>query len=365
MTTTPPADPAGLPAQALPAATVALARPSRRLLLGLAAFVLVFGAVGYAWRGNPAGWQAGPADSAANAPHSQGAAQFEAMAAKLAERLQREPGDAEGWSMLGRSYTVLGQPAQALAAFQRVVALRPDDAQALADLADAMGSAQDRRLAGEPERLVARALQLDPDNVKALALAGTIAYDRGDKALAAQHWARALQQVEPGSAIAQRLQGALADAQGAGTGQPATELAVAPVRASAPAMPPASPAAAASSVQARITLAPALAGRAGPEATVFIFARAVPADGQAAGAPRAPLAILRRQVKELPLEVMLDDSLAMSPALRLSGARQVVVGARISTSGNAMPQPGDFQGLSAPVAVGARGVAVTISDELR
>lgn len=343
MTTMPSADAAGSPGHAIPPAA---ARPSRRLVLGLAAFVLVFGAVGYAWRGNPAGWQAGPADSAANAPHRQGAAQFEAMAARLAERLQREPGDAEGWAMLGRSYTVLGQPAQALAAFQRVVALRPDDAQALADLADALGSAQDRRLAGEPERLVARALQLDPDNVKALALAGTIAYDRGDKALAAQHWARALKQVEPGSAVAQRLQGALADAQQAGTG-------------AAPA------AAAASSVQARIALAPALAGRAPAEATVFIFARAAAGDGEAAAAPRAPLAILRRQVKELPVEVTLDDSLAMSPALRLSGARQVVVGARISLSGEALPRPGDLQGLSAPVAVGARGVAVTIGEVLR
>lgn len=211
--TTSPADPAAL-ALAEAAAPAQPARPSRRLVLGLVAFVLVFGAAGYAWRGHPAGWQAGPDDSAANAPHQFGPAQFEAMAARLAERLQREPGDAEGWAMLGRSYAVLGKPRQSLAAYQRVVALRPDDAQALADLADATGAVQNRQLAGEPARLVARALQLDPDNVKALALAGTIAFDRGDKALAAQHWARALKQVEPGSAIAQRLQGALADAQG-------------------------------------------------------------------------------------------------------------------------------------------------------
>lgn len=371
MTTMPPADPAGSPTAARPAAVTAAAYPSRRLLLGLAAFVLVFGATGYVWRGNPAGWAAGPADSAANqaaqAPHSQGAAQFEAMAARLAERLQREPDDAEGWAMLGRSYAVLGRPAQSLAAFQRVVALRPDDAQALADLADAMGSAQDRRLTGEPERLVARALQQDPDNVKALALAGTIAFDRGDKALAAQHWARALKQVEPGSAIAQRLQGALADAQGTGAAGRPAEASAGSTTATAAAVAPASPAAAASSVQARITLAPTLAGRAGPEATVFIFARAVPADGEVspAGAARAPLAILRRQVKELPLEVTLDDSLAMSPALRLSGARQVVVGARISLGGEALPRPGDLQGLSAPVAVGARGVVVSIDGVLQ
>lgn len=189
------------------------ARPSRRLVLGLVAGVLVFGVAGHAWRGLPPGWQAGPADSAANAPHRLGPAQFEAMAARLAERLQREPDDAEGWAMLGRSYAVLGRPAQALAAFQRLAALRPDDAQALAELADATGAANGRQLAGEPARLVARALQLDPDNIKALALAGTIAFEAGDRALAARHWAHALERLPPDSPVAQRLRGALADAQ--------------------------------------------------------------------------------------------------------------------------------------------------------
>ena len=77
-----------------------------------------------------------------------------------------------------------------------------------------------------------------------------------------------------------------------------------------------------------------------------------------------PLAIVRTQVKNLPFDFKLDDSQAMSPASRLSGAKRVIVGARISKSGEAMPQPGDLEGLSAPVDVGAAGVVVEIKAKL-
>jgi cytochrome c-type biogenesis protein CcmH len=117
------------------------------------------------------------------------------------------------------------------------------------------------------------------------------------------------------------------------------------------------PGAAGASVQVRITLAPALAAKVSPEDTLFVFARA-PQGG------KAPLAIQRRQVKDLPLDVTLDDSMAMSPAMSLSTVSQVIVGARISKSGNAMPQPGDLQGLSPAVAVGSKGLALQIGDVL-
>ena len=279
------------------------------------------------------------------------------MAERLAERLKAKPDDAEGWSMLGRSYSVLEMFPQALTAFQRVIALRPEDAQGYVDYADALGMTQGRKLAGEPEKLIARALQLDPDNVKALSLSGTLALDRGDAAGAAQLWAHALQKTEPGSEMAQRLQGAIDDARQRAAGPPAPALAAA---AQAPAAAPAAlaaPAAAAGSVQVRISLAPALAAMASPDDTVFIFARALQGG-------KAPLAIQRRQVKDLPLQLTLDDSMAMSPALRLSSVSQVIVGARVSKSGNAMPQPGDLQGLSPAVAVGARGLQLQIADVL-
>ncbi len=360
---TPAAGSAGAGPAAAPAAAPVVppdARPSGRLLAGLGVFALVFAAAGYAWLGNPAALAVAPGvQASAKAVEGGGdisRAQFEAMAERLAERLKAKPDDAEGWSMLGRSYSVLEMFPQALTAFQRVIALRPDDAQGYVDYADALGMTQGRKLAGEPEKLIARALQLDPANVKALSLSGTLALDRGDAAGAARLWALALQKTEPGSEMAQRLQGAIDDARQRAGGPAAPALAGAQGQAAAPAARGA-PADAAGSVQVRISLAPALAAKASPDDTVFIFARALQGG-------KAPLAIQRRQVKDLPLQLTLDDSMAMSPALRLSSVSQVIVGARVSKSGNAMPQPGDLQGLTPAVAVGARGLQLQIADVL-
>jgi cytochrome c-type biogenesis protein CcmH len=111
-------------------------------------------------------------------------------------------------------------------------------------------------------------------------------------------------------------------------------------------------------ITGRLTLKAGLKGQVGPDDTVFIFARAP-------SGSKMPLAILRKKVSDLPLDFKLDDSLAMSPAARLSSASQVVVGARISKTGNAMPSPGDFQVLSAPMATGARDVRIEIAEAVR
>jgi cytochrome c-type biogenesis protein CcmH len=370
--------PAAAPAPAADAGTAAAApettptaeaapataeRPSRGLWLGLLSFVLLFGVGGYAWLGNPAGLAVGPgmpaAAQATAGSQMPSKADFSAMTDRLAERLKTTPDDVEGWTMLGRSYSLLERFPQALVAYQRVLALRPQDAQAHADVADAMAMSNGRKLDGEPEKLITRALELDPDNAKALGLAGTLAFERGDAATAARHWERALKATQPGSEMASRLREAVDEARKS-AGLPALPGdAAALATAAAAAAPPASGSApgAGASIQAHITLAPALAARAAPGDTVFIFARS-PQGG------RAPLAIQRRQVKDLPIDVTLDDSMAMSPAMRLSTVTQVIIGARISKSGNAMPQPGDLQGLSPVVAVGTRGLQLQIGEVL-
>jgi cytochrome c-type biogenesis protein CcmH len=105
-------------------------------------------------------------------------------------------------------------------------------------------------------------------------------------------------------------------------------------------------------------MSPAMRARVSPEDAVFIYARA-------ATGSRMPLALVRKQVKDLPISFTLDDSLAMSPAARLSGASQVVVGARVTKSGQAMAQPGDLEGVSAPMGVVASGVKLSISTEVK
>lgn len=338
------------------APAVATARPSRRLVAGLSVFVLAFGVLGYVWRGNFEGLRVSPGDPASMAAGGNGqitAEQIETMVANLAARLKDKPDDPDGWAMLGRSYAALGRPADAVAAYKKVVELRPKDAQALADLADGLAMANNRTLEGEPERLIAEAVKLDGRNVKALALAGTIAFNRNDYAGAVGYWQRAIDASEPGSEFAQQLQGALNEARNR-AGQPAVAAASAPAAAG----PKAPAAAAGAMVAGRVTLSKAIADRVAPGDTLFIFARA-------ASGPKMPLAILRKQAGDLPVEFQLDDSLAMSPAAKLSSAAEVVVGARISKSGNAMPQPGDLQVLSAPVALGTRGLVLEIADVVK
>lgn len=334
-----------------PRATGPAATPARvpaKLLGGLGALVLAIAAAGYWWTGSPelsaeALPAAGEGASApAGQPHAMSFDQIAAMADKLAVRMKEQPNDPEGWAMLARSYTVLGRNPEAVDAYKKAVDLRADDATLLADYADALAVKNNRSLSGEPAQLIARALKLDPDNLKALSLAGTEAFDRKDHAAAVKHWERIIQVGPADNALVQQVKGSVAEARELGKLPPAAAAASAPALATGPA-----------SVSGSVTLAAALAGQAGPTDTVFVFARAV------GGAPM-PLAVLKKQVKDLPIEFKLDDSMAMSPAAKMSGASQVVVSARISKSGDAIPQSGDLSGQSKPVAVGATGLKIEI-----
>ncbi|MGM9490171.1 tetratricopeptide repeat protein [Ideonella sp. YS5] len=338
---------------ALPART-ASTHPSRRLVWGLVAFVAAFGAAGTWWLGSREGWNTGPgarppappvtaadAQPPASSAHSMTLAQIQGMVDQLAARMRNEPGNAEGWLMLGRSYAVLGQFEPAIAAYRHVLTLEPKNAQALADLADALAVTRDGRFDGEPAQLVQQALSAEPDNLKALMLAGTVAFENKDYAAAVRHWEKAVRVGPPGSDLVKQARDNVAEArQLAGLPPPAADTA---------------PVAAGATIRGRVELAPALAAKAGPEDTVFVFAR--PAEGS-----RMPLAILKKRVRELPFDFVLDDSLAMSPQARLSQASRVVVGARISRSGQAMPQPGDLEAVSAPMAPGASTVKLVIAD---
>lgn len=300
-----------------------------------------------------------PEAKVAAAPHGDVTQQdMEAMVAKLAERMdKRPPGqveDTEGWVMLGRSYAAMQRFAQAQRAFARALQLMPNEAQILADQADVMAMMQGRNLEGEPLKLIERALQNDPSNLKALALAGTAAFERKDYTGALNFWGRALAAAPPGSDFAKGLEGGMAEARMAAGGMVAP---VAPAQ-TAVAAAPAAPAAQGSlpgnaSISGRVSLSPTLASRVAPGDTVFIFARA--AEG-----PRMPLAILKRTVGELPASFTLDDSMAMTPQFKLSSFPSVVVGARVSKTGNATPQSGDLETLSAPISGGNAAVELVI-----
>jgi len=337
-------------------------RPGRALWALTAAFAVVVAAIGYGWSGQAVSVWRGDAAQAVTSSSGEApsAEQIEAMVQRLADRLKTQPDDAEGWSMLARAYLVMERLDEAAQASARALQLRPDDPQALADHADVLAMKNGRTLQGEPMQLIERALRLDPDHVKSLALAGAAAFDVGDYGLAARRWERAAVLAPPGSPMAQQAREGAEEARrralaGSIPAAPAGGLpggAAGAAGATSSVLPPVSTA----RVTGRVELAPALAAQLGPLDTVFVFARH--ADAQAG---RMPLAILRAQARQLPLDFTLDDSMAMGPGTGLSSASRVVVVARISRSGQAIPQPGDLEGQSEPVAVGARGVRVEIS----
>ncbi len=115
---------------------------------------------------------------------------IEGMVARLAQRLEKDPNNAEGWQMLGRSYAALGKMSDAQAAYKKALDINPNNAQLLVDYADLLAF-QNKSIKGEPMRLVQKALQIDPNNLKALALGGTAYFEMGDYKKAEEYWTKA------------------------------------------------------------------------------------------------------------------------------------------------------------------------------
>ncbi|MDP2008148.1 MAG: c-type cytochrome biogenesis protein CcmI [Rubrivivax sp.] len=345
-------------------------RPSWNLVGLLSVVVVIVAGGGYLWTGSPGLPSAGAPGSQTEAaaqgdPHTMDEKQFADAVEKMAERLKSEPDNAEGWAILARSYARMGRFAEAVPTYEKALALAPDDPRLLADYADTVAMKNDRNLEGEPTKLVERALKIDPDNAKALALAGTAAFNRKDYTTAVRHWERLAKVAPPDATFLPQLQSSVDEARSLGgmppgprlvpTGAPAAPAAAAtpPKAEQAAGTAPAAPSAA--TVTGTVRLSPALLKQAAPDDAVFIYARA--AEGS-----RMPLAILRHQVKDLPLNFKLDDNMAMSPAAKMSLFPKLIISARISKSGQAAPAAGDLTGESSPVDKNANGVVIEIKD---
>jgi cytochrome c-type biogenesis protein CcmH len=219
------------------------ARPARRTALVLGLLIPV-GTLGlYRLLGAPelAAPRAVPAQQAAPSRTDDAQAQqIQQRVAALADRLRANPGDAQGWLMLGRSYAVLARYRDAVAAYRRAADLLPPQASLLADLADLTAMAQGKRFAGEPARLVQQALDLDPRHVKALALAGSVTFEARDYAAARGYWERALAELPADAPMGRSLRGSIAEASRLERAAAAAGLPVAPaaVTATAPSSPP-------------------------------------------------------------------------------------------------------------------------------
>jgi cytochrome c-type biogenesis protein CcmH len=279
------------------------------------------------------------------------------MAVALTRRLQDEPNSMEGWVMLGRVQRARGHFEESAEAFAKALALSRDDNLSI-ERAEVLAQKNGGSFAGEPWAIIQRVLTADPHHLNALFLAGSASYAELNFNTALRYWERAREVVPADSPDAPELDRAIAEARNK-MGLPAIPPRAANAPADAAASSPATKAAlAASSISGRVTLVKELQGLIAPTDTVFVYA--TPVTGS-----RMPIAILRTTADKLPLDFVLDDSMAMSPNAKLTGMDEVTVRVRISKSGQATAQPGDYGVSLTPVKPGSKGLNLMVRDTLQ
>jgi len=249
-------------------------------------------------------------------------ADINGMVEKLAKRMKDDPSDSQGWIMLARSYKVLKRYPEAVEAMRKAQAIIGDEPETLLQLADVIAMQNGGTLKGEPTTLIAKALEHDANNDMGLWLNGLANAEVGKFNDAIVSWQKFQSHYKPEDADFQEVQGLINQAQEA-LGQkvePKSEVKTA--------------ATSGVSIRVSVVLDDKFKAAANPEDTVFIYAQ--PAQGG-----KMPLAVVKKQVKDLPLEVTLDDSMAMMPAMTISSVANVQLSARISHSGNAIAQSGE------------------------
>ena len=271
------------------------------------------------------------------------------LAETLADKLQSQPENLQGWVMLGRTYRTLENFDASLKAYDTALKLSADDDLQLERI-EVMAMQRQGNFDGEPWRVIREILQKDPQHFGALLTAGSASYAEGKYADALKYWEQARKPLEANHPDLAGLENAIATVRDK-MGLPAKAASTGSSGSSGPA-------ASALNVSGQISLSAALKAKANPNDAVFVYA--TPANGD-----RMPLAIMKTTVSQLPLNFTLDDSTAMTPERKLSTAGEVFIKVRVSKSGNAMPQSGDLTGGSeGPVKVGSKGLKIEIKDQM-
>ncbi|MCG6859814.1 MAG: c-type cytochrome biogenesis protein CcmI [Chromatiaceae bacterium] len=295
---------------------------------------------------------------------------LEVMVKRLAEKLEQDPNNLKGWMMLGRTYFATGQPERALDALEKAYGLAPENPDVLVAYAEAVAANKGSELAGRPAELIQTALKIDPEHTSARWLEGLASFQSNQFDQAARQWEALVSTFDPDGDEAKELRRYIAEARNRAT--PSTKQASEATKvadaggealnagksARTEESAPQQPAASATSVRVEVSLAESLKGQANPSDSLFVYAKAV-------SGPPMPLAAQRARVQDLPLTLTLDDSMAVIPALKLSGFTEVTVGARISKSRQATPQSGDLEGEVSPVKPSQDGVVTIIINRVR
>lgn len=254
---------------------------------------------------------------------------------KIAENLKAEmennPTDPKGWYMLGRTYMMLKRFPEAANSFDKSLSLRPELADTMLALADALSMNNNGQLIGRPRNLVNKALEIEPSNITALWLSGMAASQEDDFLEAIDHWQKVLPLIKNKPEETAAVNGLIAEAKSRLKPDQAAELDKLTIKNKDANNDKTD----AIGIKLSISISEELKDKASPDDFVFIYAKAM-------SGPPMPLAAVRKQVKELPFEVELNDAMAMMPELKLSSFKNVSVGARISKTGQPIAQNGDL-----------------------
>jgi len=266
----------------------------------------------------------------------------------LAQRLKQNPDNAQDWVLLGRSFKYIEQYRLAANSFEKAYVLLGDQPELMLQYADSLAMANGGKLAGKSTELIFKALDKEPDNVTGLWLAGMAKAETGDFTQAIRYWRKLETLLPPESDSYKQVQNIISTVQAQNGGVKEVENTVATTKDAEPEI----------SIDVQVSLKDGLKARVNPGDTVFIYAKALTG-------PPMPLAIVRKKVSDLPISVTLNDAMAMMPAMKLSNFKQVKVMARVSKSGTAMPQKGDFIGaVELQELAGNMSVVIVINDEI-
>lgn len=273
-----------------------------------------------------------------------------ALLERLVIQTEKTPEDVEVWYLIGRLNFDLKNYDDAVMGFSNVIQHLPEDAEedkavALAQLAQAMFFANDRKLDAATESLLQDALKINPRDNTSLGLLGVASYDRGDFMNAVRYWTRLLRLLPPNNPNAMAIQGGLDKAKSELTAEQVTVLA------------DEAKAAIKSSIQVTVDIDESMKAKLPNNADLFVLAKAEQG-------PPMPLAVQRLTVSSWPVTVTLDDSMAMMDTLRMSEFENIIITARISKSGVGNAKAGDLQGHSAVIRSNSRQTNVLIAEEI-
>ncbi|OYY21676.1 MAG: c-type cytochrome biogenesis protein CcmI [Polynucleobacter sp. 24-46-87] len=306
---------------------------TKKTIIGLCLFVVLLSSGFYFYLGDASRI----AEKSTEKPMTQES--VEKMIVEFAAKMEKDPDNLKGWAMLARSYRILGRNAEAANAYVRAGSFIDSDPQLLADYADVLAANANGNFAGKPQQLINKALALDPNNLLALWLSGTAAFNVQNYKAAVQSWEKIAIQLPPDTDEARAIASSIAEARNKGGIAPAS----APVISN-------------QGVSGRVGILSALESKVKAGDTLMVIARK---PGE-----RMPVAVLKTAVTAFPISFVLNDSLAMSPNALISQLPEVSVEVRISKSGMAMPESGDLISAPQTIKVGTTNARLLI-DQIR